>query len=193
MPKILKTTRFGNPVLRQVARKLSIAEMKSEYIQTLIADMYYTLAHRKYGVGMAAPQVGRGIAMSVIAIKPTPNRPELEPFESVIINPEIVETYGRRVQKWEGCVSCGKGKDTLFAKVTRYKSIKLRWHDESGKEYEEILDSFVAHVAQHEVDHLNGVLFVDRVSDTTSYMMSDEYRKRIVEPAMKAKKNKLSQ
>lgn len=150
-------------------------------------DMRYTLEHKRYGVGIAAPQIGVSVALSIIAIKPTPTRPELEPFDMAIFNPQIIEVYGKKVQMWEGCISCGTGKDTLFAKVPRYKKIKLRWDDEKGESHEEILDSFAAHVAQHEVDHLNGVIFVDRVKDTTSYMMADEYRKRVVEPLRKKK------
>lgn len=187
MAKILKAARFGNPVLRQVARKLTLHEINSDSIKQLIENIRYTLERKKYGVGMAAPQVGISVALSVISIKPTPNRPELEPFEMVIINPVIVETYGSRVQKWEGCISCGTGKDTLFARVPRYKKIKLLWLDEKGEQHEEVLDSFAAHVVQHEVDHLNGIVFVDRVKDTSSYMMADEYKKRVVMPMRRAK------
>ena len=180
VPEILKATRFGNPILRQVARKLSVDEIKSDEIQTLIENMRFTVENKKYGVGLAAPQVGESVSLSIIAIKPTPNRPNLEAFDTVIINPEILETYGNRSQMWEGCISCGTGKDTLFAQVPRYKKIKLRWLDETGMRHEEILESFVAHVAQHETDHVNGIVFVDRVKDTRTYMMADEYKKRIV-------------
>lgn len=180
MPEILKATRFGNPVLREAARRLTPDEILSEETQTLIANMQYTLREKKYGVGLAAPQIGASIALSVIGIKPTPNRPELEPFDSVIINPEIVETYGRRIQKWEGCISSGKGDNTLFGKVPRYESVRLKWLDEHAETREEVLGGFVAHVVQHETDHLNGILFVDRVKDPRTFMLADEYRKRIV-------------
>jgi len=180
MSKILKATRFGNPILRSKTRRLTPAQIQSTDIQELIEDMRYTLLKKEYGVGIAAPQVGSDAALSVIGIKPTPNRPNLEPFETVIINPEIVKTYGNRQRMWEGCISCGTGNNTLFAQVPRYKKIKLKWLDEKGTKREEILEGFVAHVAQHEVDHLNGLLFVDRVKDSSTYMMADEYRKRIV-------------
>lgn len=180
MSKILKATRFGNPILRSKAKHLTLELIKSEKIQTLIDDMRYTLLKKEYGVGIAAPQVGFNVALSVIGIKPTPNRPNLERFETVIINPEIIETYGNRKQLWEGCISCGTGNNTLFAQVPRYKKIKLRWLDEGGRKQERVLDGFIAHVAQHETDHLNGILFVDRVKDPSTFMMADEYRKRIV-------------
>jgi len=179
MPKILTPTRFGNPILREVAKQLSVEEVLSTEIKSLIENIRYTLEKEEYGVGLAAPQVGKSVALSVIGIKPTPTRPDVKVFNSVIINPEITETFGRKIQLWEGCISCGAGGDTLFGKVPRYKSIRLRWIDEFGDKHEEKVTGFVAHVAQHEVDHLNGVLFVDRVKDTSSYMMADEYRKRI--------------
>src|SRR6266496_2858607 len=155
MPNILKIARFGNPILRQTTESLTVKEVQSSKIQMLIKNIRYTLVAKEYGVGLAAPQVGEGIALSVIGIKPTPNRPNLEPFETVLINPEIVEVFGHRTSMWEGCVSCGTGNNTIFAKVPRYKKIRLRWLDEHGKQHTEIIEGFVAHVAQHEVDHLN--------------------------------------
>lgn len=182
MPNLLPRTKFGNPILREKARRLTKDEILSDDIQRLIADIRYMVAKKQYGVGLAAPQVGRSVALAVIAIKPTPNRPDRTPFEMAIINPEVVETYGRRTGMWEGCISCGQGNDILYGKALRYKKIKLRWYDERAKRHEEVLEDFPAHVAQHETDHLNGILFVDRVRDTTTYMMGDEYRKRVVKP-----------
>lgn len=179
MTEILTATRFGNPILRKKARPLTSDEILSDDIQMLIANMYYTVAEKSYGVGMAAPQIGKSIALSVVGIKPTPTRPNLKPFKTVLINPEIVETFGKPVDMWEGCISCGTGDDTLYAKVPRFESIRLRWLDEHAKNREEVLDGFVAHVAQHETDHLNGVLFVDHVTDPSSFMMADEFRTRI--------------
>jgi len=188
MPESLKLTRFGNPILHETARRLTSEEILSDATQALIATMRRMLQEKKSGVGLAAPQVGAAIALSVIGIKPTPNRPSLVPFEAVIINPEVVETYGRRIQKWEGCLSSGSGKNTLFGKVPRYESIKLRWLDEHAVAKEEVLDGFVAHVAQHETDHLNGILFTERVKDLRTLMLADEYIKRIVTPRNKAQK-----
>ena len=179
-PKILKLTRLGNPVLRTKTKKLSASEIRSDKVQHLIADMKYTLEKEKYGVGLAAPQVGEALAISVIGIKPTPNRPDLKRFETVLINPEIVETYDR-APAWEGCVSVGTKNDLLFAQVPRYQKIRLKWTDENAISHDEMIDGFTAHVAQHEVDHLAGKMFVDSVEDTRSYMMGDEYRARVVE------------
>lgn len=175
----LKLTHFGNPILREKARELLIDEIKSVKIQQLIANVRYINETKKYGVGLAAPQVGESVALSVIGIKPTPMRPNLEKFEQVIINPNY-EGIGRRTGMWEGCQSSGTGSNTLFGKALRYRKIHASWHDEQAKFHDEILEGFVAHVFQHETDHLNGILFVDRVSDTKTYMLADEYRKRII-------------
>jgi peptide deformylase len=177
MPELLNATRFGNQILREEMRRLSPEEILSDEVQGLIENMYFTLREKQYGVGMAAPQVGARIALSVVGIKPTPTRPNLEPFNTVLINPVVAETFGDAEEMWEGCISSGEGDNTLYAKVPRFKKIRLQWLDESAKEHDEVLEGFVAHVAQHETDHLSGILFVDRVEDTKTYMLADEYKK----------------
>lgn len=175
---ILKLTRAGNPILREIMPKVSKEDILSDKVQNLIADIRYTNQQKQYGVGLAAPQVGERFALSVVGIKPTPTRPNLEVFDQVIINPEY-QGIGRRTGMWEGCQSVGSGDDILFGKALRYKEVKAKWIDESGKFHEEVLSGMVAHVFQHETDHLSGMLFVDKVRDTKSYMMADEYRQRI--------------
>lgn len=177
--KTLRLRQFGDPVLRQVARRLTAKEIKSDEIQALIRSIRETNAAKQYGVGLAAPQVGVSVALSVIGIKPTPTRPDLEPFDAAIINP-IYEGIGRRTGMWEGCQSCGKGNNTLYGKALRFSRILATWLDERGVSHSEELDGFVAHVFQHETDHLNGVLFVDRVRDTRTYMMADEFRRHVL-------------
>lgn len=182
--RILRLTRFGNPILREKAHKHSVDEIKSDATQQLIANIRYTNQQKKYGVGLAAPQVGEPVALALIDIKPTPNRPDIEPASMVIINPSY-EGIGRRTSKWEGCQSSGTGNNTLFGKALRYKKIRAKWYDEHGKMYDKEIDGLVAHVFQHETDHLNGILFVDRVRDTKTFMLADEYRKRIVNKKQK--------
>lgn len=173
MNKLLRKTEFGNPILRSQAQLLSNEEILSNDVQQLIEDMYFTLEHKKYGVGIAAHQVGRDLALSVICTKPTPTRPDLKEEKLTIINPVILETYGNRKQLWEGCISGPE----LYAKVPRYTGIRLRWQDEAAVLHEQNFEGFIAHVIQHEVDHLNGILFVDKVKDTKSYMTFREYKK----------------
>lgn len=119
------------------------------------------------------------LALSVIGIKPTSNRPNLEVFDQVIINPKYAGV-GESVALWEGCQSVGSGDDILYAQTQRYEKIDAERFDEKGEHHQETLDGFVAQVFQHETDHLSGILFVDRVRNTKTYMMADEYRERVV-------------
>lgn len=171
--KLLRRTQFGNPVLRQVARRLTDTEIKSPQIQALLSDMRYTLEKRRYGVGLAAPQVGHSLAISVIATKPTPTRPEIKRQELTLINPEIVRHQGRKKPMWEGCISGPE----LYGQAMRLASVRLRWQDAQAHKHEQTFTGFMAQVIQHEVDHLQGVLFVDKVVDTKSYMTFTEYKK----------------
>ncbi len=173
MVKRLTKTEFGNPLPRETAKVLSELEILSSDVQILIADMYEALENRKYGVGIAAPQVGHSLAINVIDTKPTKTRPDLTRQKLTIINPVITKTYGRRKPMWEACLS---GPD-LYAQVPRYKKVRLRWQDEQAMKHEEDFDGFIAHVIQHEVDHLHGILFVDKVKDTKTYMTTKEFKK----------------
>jgi len=179
MPKLLKLRRFGDPVLRAAGRKLMVAEITSKPIQELIANIRYTNQTKQYGVGLAAAQVGKRMALSLIGIKPTPNHPKLKLFESIIINASY-EGIGTTIPMWEGCQSCGSGDDILFGQAERFETIQASWYDEHANLHIEHLTGFVAQVFQHEADHQRGILFVDRVRDTKTYMMADEYRKRII-------------
>ncbi len=178
MPRKLQIVQVGDPVLHKISRRLSAEEIGAPGIQSLIGDIRFTNEDASYGVGLAAPQVGESVALSVIGIKPTPNRPNLELFDQVIINPTY-KGVGKPVGMWEGCQSCGEAK--LFAQAVRYAEIEAEWLDETGMEHARALGGFVAHVFQHETDHLNGILFFERVIDPKTYMSAEEYRKRIID------------
>lgn len=150
--------------------------------------MQHTLIAKKYGVGLAAPQVGRGIALTVIWIKPLPHRPNVQEQKLVAFSPEIIETYGRRSRMWEGCISFGSGTNFPYAQTLRYKKIRVRFTDELANIHEREFEGLLAHVMQHEIDHLNGILFVDRVIDSKSWMMVGEYKKRILAERRKLQK-----
>ena len=177
---MLRRTQFGNPILRMKTRELSRKEILSKPTQDLISDMRYTLQNKQYGVGLAAPQVGQALAISVIGIKPTPSRPHNPTINLVVINPKIVKTVGKKESMWEGCVSFGNPKNFPYAQVPRYKKIRLSYTDEHGMECEKDFEGITAHVLQHEVDHLSGILFVDRVEDSTTYITVSEYKRRYV-------------
>ena len=179
MTKVLRRTQFGNPVLRQKSDELSAEDILSEEVQQLVANMKYTLKQKKYGIGLAASQVGQNVALSVIHIRPTkirPNLPKSECADLVIINPKITQTYGKKQQVWEGCISLAD----VFAKVPRYKKVQLEYLDENAMRHKKTFDGLLAQVIQHEVDHLDGVLFVDKVIDPSTFITGTEYKKRVV-------------
>lgn len=179
---VLNRRQFGDPLLRETARRMTKSEILSEPIKHLIADMRQTLRTNELGVGLAAPQVGESVALSVIWIEPTAQRPHVENFSATIINPKIVSSHGRRVQRWEGCISGGShGTADLFAKVPRYNDVDVEYLDEKGNQHTETYTGLLAQIMQHEIDHLNGILFVDRVKDTKTYMTHAEYRKMLKE------------
>lgn len=177
----LRLTKFGNPILRDTARRLTAEEVRSPEIQTLLDDMRaYLDGHPETGVGIAAPQLNVPLAISYISIRPTDYRPNVETIALELINPKIVTYYGESSEMWEGCLSFGAGggaEDFPYARAERYAKIRLRFMDRKGVVHEDDFEGIVAHVMQHETDHLNGILFVDRVKDPHTYMMKSEYLK----------------
>ena len=173
----MKITQFGDPILRQQSVSLSQQQILHKETKSLIKYMRSMLVDKKLGIGLAAPQVGESLALAVIELQKTAVRPELEDLSLVIINPKITKVFGSKSQMWEGCISSGAGKAGLFGKVPRYKKIELEYIGENAEKSIEIFEGLAAHVIQHEVDHLNGILFVDKVKDTTSFMTYSEYRK----------------
>ncbi len=173
----MKITQFGDATLRKVAKDLSAEEIVSTETQDLIATMRSKLVDEKLGIGLAAPQVGKSLAIAVIELQKTPLREEIEEVSLSIINPKITKVFGRKSQMWEGCISSGSGKAGLFGKVPRFKKIELQYLDEKAVRHTEMFSGLTAHVIQHEVDHLHGTLFVDKVKDTSTYMTYTEYKK----------------
>jgi len=174
-----KMVRLGNPILREVCRELAPAEIKSDEIKKLIRDLKIMVAGNNQGVGISANQLGFGLRISVIAIKSTLARPNEKRFDAVLINPQIAETFGRKIGVWEGCLSAGTGDGIIFGRVPRFKKVRVKYLDESGVSREIILTGLPAHVIQHEIDHLNGEFFLDKAA-RKSLMMADEYRARVV-------------
>lgn len=177
---VLRRTEFGNPILRQPAGRVALTDISSKEIQTLIQDMRHTLLAKKLGIALAAPQVGKSLAVVVIAIRPSEYRPTIEPVDLVLINPDITQHIGRRKAMWEGCISSGRGgKADLFGKTLRYTKVKVLYYDQAGKRHHATYEGLMAQVIQHEVDHLHGTLFVDRVKDPKTYMTFNEYIKMV--------------
>ena len=173
-PKILPRRQLGDPILRSRSKSISKSEIGSTKINNLVANMHYTMC-RVGGVGIAAVQVGKPIRLFIIDIRPTQHRPQLQPVpKKVIINPQV-RSYGKQLTSYyEGCLSFMN-----FAKVPRLNTITVRYTDDHGQVITETLKGIESRVFQHELDHLNGTIFVDRVVDTKTYMGLVEYKKRI--------------
>lgn len=136
------------------------------------------------GVGLAAPQVGESLQLAVIEIKKTPIRPEVLPLApTVIINPEILTVSREKISDWEGCLSF----PNVRGLVPRHKSITVRYYDLSGQRHIVKLNGFQARVFQHEIDHLNGVVYVDRIEDAKSLMTLKEFKRRVLGKGLKSK------
>src|SRR3990170_2936379 len=163
---ILKVARMGHPALRQRGRPLDRADLQTPHVQKLIDDMIDTM--REYsGVGLAPPQVHEGLRLFVALLDE--DRDD-ETAASVIVNPEIVPDTPAREEGWEGCLSI----PDIRGLVPRFTDITLSALDRNGKRIEMRLKDFAARVAQHETDHLDGVLFFDRMTSMQSLTYLDE-------------------
>jgi peptide deformylase len=158
---------MGHPVLRQRARPLDKAALRNPLVQKLIDDMLDTM-HEYHGVGLAAPQIHEDVRIFVGLLAEDPG-PDTEPI--ALINPEITPDDPRTQEGWEGCLSI----PDIRGMVPRYTQITLTALDRDGKPLELKLKDFAARVAQHETDHLNGVLFFDRMTSMQSLTFLEEY------------------
>ena len=164
---ILKVARMGHPVLRQPARPLEKADLRDPLVQKLIDDMMETM-HEYHGVGLAAPQIHEGVRLFVALLDEDPG-PDTEPV--AIINPTIVPQSQAIEDGWEGCLSI----PDIRGLVPRYTDILVQAMDRFGKPIELRLKGFPARVAQHETDHLDGVLFFDRMQSMESLTYLEEF------------------
>jgi peptide deformylase len=160
---------MGHPVLRAKARALDKAEIKSAVVQKLIDDMMDTMAEY-HGVGLAAPQIHEGLRLFVAALDDDENGgADGEPL--AVINPEITVVGSDVVEDWEGCLSI----PDVRGRVPRAREIKVRAYDRKGARIELRAHDFPARVIQHETDHLDGVLFFDRMRSFETLTFLDEY------------------
>lgn len=148
---------YGHPLLRQVS-----APVTPEYpeLKKLVANMFDTM-YGADGVGLAGPQVGRNDRIIVIDASPlAESNPECAGRKLVLINPELEVLEGQPVSRGEGCLSLpGINED-----VKRTEHIRLRWLDEDLQPHEEEMSGFLARIVQHEIDHLEGRMFIDHIS-----------------------------
>ncbi|MFB2918210.1 MULTISPECIES: peptide deformylase [Aerosakkonema] len=174
MAEILQVSQLGNPVIRQHSQP--IADVSDRRIQELIDNLVETVI-KENGVGIAAPQVGELDRLFIVASRPNlryPNAPKMEP--TAMINPRIIAHSSEVVKDWEGCL-CIPG---IRGFVPRYQAIEVEYTDRDGKLHRQELTDFVARIFQHEYDHLDGIVFLDRVESTQDLMTEQEYQQRIV-------------
>jgi peptide deformylase len=164
---ILKVARMGHPVLRQRGRPLEKNDLKHPLTQKLIDDMIETM-HEYNGVGLAAPQVHASLRLFVALLV---DEPDGKSDATVVINPEILPNTQSREEGWEGCLSI----PDIRGMVPRYTDITVRALDRDGRSVELRLKDFPARVAQHETDHLEGVLFFDRMTSMQSLTYLEEF------------------
>lgn len=163
---ILKVARMGHPVLRQRARAVDPTEVRSAPFQKLIDDMIETMQEYE-GIGLAGPQVHESVRLFVAGFDADDDRMRVVPF----VNPEVVPAGDATVEDWEGCLSI----PDIRGRVPRWRDIVVRALDRRGKPVEMELHGFTARVVQHETDHLDGVLFFDRMTSFESLTFLEEY------------------
>ena len=157
---------LGNPTLRKVAQPI---DKDYPNLQQLIADMYETM-YAADGVGLAAPQIDLSIRLVVIGFRPYDEKTETYgpvSEEHTLINPEILEYKGEKQYFNEGCLSI----PDIHEDVLRTEAVVVRWYDEKWQLHEEELHGMFARVAQHEIDHLEGKVFTDRLSPLRRTML----------------------
>jgi peptide deformylase len=148
---------YGHPVLRKIA-----AEINDDYsgLNQLIEDLFETM-YNSEGLGLAAPQIGKSIRIFVIDGKPAAeDEPSLADFKKAFINPHISEKCGELQPMNEGCLSI----PNLREEVMRESHIRISYFDENWEFHDEVFDGYKARIIQHEYDHLDGILFTDKIN-----------------------------
>ncbi len=169
---ILKVARIGHPVVRAKARDLSDVEIGSPEIQRLIDDMVETM-HEYDGVGLAAPQVHVSLRLAVIEVPAHDERAEDEVPLTVLVNPRLTLLGGETLPGFEGCLSV----PGLRGEVPRHARLRLEALDRDGAPYVVEAEDFFARVIQHECDHLDGSVYLDRMQGMRSLSFIEEFEK----------------
>ena len=174
MARLLEVAELGNPVLRLPTEP--IENVYDPYIQCLIDNLLKTIK-KQNGVGIAAPQVSESLQLFIVASRPNLrylNAPTMEP--TAMINPQIIAYSDEQVKDWEGCLSV----PGLRGQVMRSKEIEVVYTDRKGRSHQQVFTDFVARIIQHEFDHINGRVFIDRVENTRELMSESEYHIQVV-------------
>ncbi len=157
--------RFPHPLLKTPTKRVDVIDRE---IRELVKDMFETMYHAE-GVGLAANQIGESLRIMVIDTSP---KKEAPPLKLVLINPEVIQTEGS-IRYREGCLSF----PGLTVEVERFSKVVVKALDLEGEEKEYELEGFPAIVFQHEMDHLDGITFIDRVNGLKKRLALDKYAK----------------
>ncbi len=154
---ILPIVAYGDPVLKTKARNI---EKEHPALESLIQNMWDTM-YSASGVGLAAPQIGQSIRLFLVDASPfADEHPELKDFKRVFINPTILEEWGNEWQFNEGCLSFPDLREDIY----RTPNIRMTYQDEHFVTYESDFSGIAARIIQHEYDHIEGIVMVDRIS-----------------------------
>jgi peptide deformylase len=155
--------RMGDPRLLEQAR--SVAAFDTPELHALLADMRDTMTHLN-GAGLAAPQIGVGLRVVIFGVHANPRYPDAEEVpDTVLINPVLEAVGDDLVEGWEGCLSV----PGMRGLVPRHRRLRYRGFDETGSPIDRTVSDFHARVVQHEVDHLDGILYPMRIRDLTKF------------------------
>lgn len=172
MSELLAIAELGDPVLREPTKPIDVIDGK---IIDLSESMISTL-RKAGGVGIAAPQVSESLQMFIVDSKPNERYPDAPEYGSMtIINPKIISSSEETDYFWEGCLSI----PGIRGLVPRPKEIEVEFTDLNGKVLKLILNNFTARIFQHEFDHLNGIVFLDRIESNKNIITEKEYLKLI--------------
>ena len=164
---------IGHPVLRVRARDVSVEELASPEVQRLVDDLIDTM-HAAAGAGIAANQIGETVRVAAIHVDHNPRYPYKPPIPlTVVVNPVIEPLDDELVDINEGCLSV----PDLRGEVARHVNIRVRYLDRDGMPHDEVKRGLTAGTFQHELDHLDGVLYVDRVRDPTTLSTWEQYER----------------
>ncbi len=164
----------GHPALRSRARELSLGELAQAETQSLIDDLIDTMRDA-HGAGLAANQIAENVRIAVVEVDNNPRYPYKPPIPlTVIVNPELEPVGEETVEINEGCLSI----PGLRGVLPRWVTIRVRYIDREGQPHEEVKRGLTAGTFQHEIDHLDGILFLDRVTDPTTFMTWEEFNLR---------------
>jgi len=153
---------YGDPVLRKVAKDIE----KGTDISELVKDMFETM-HGAHGIGLAAPQIGKGIRLFIVDGTTLEDEPDLKDFKKAFVNPKILKEEGEPWAFEEGCLSI----PNIREEVERPEKLRIKYFDENWNSFEEEFDGMKARIIQHEYDHIEGKLFIDYLSPLKKRML----------------------